>query len=298
MKSSKSILLSDPAIITPTIINTADVACVGIAINNGAKNSDNKNNTPVVIAVKPVLPPSPIPEALSINEVTVDVPSKAPVVVPIASANIASLALGILPFSSKRFPFSATPTKHPTVSNKSTNNNVNTAITMSKLNISFMSTENACKNTGFNDGTFNDIIPCGKATNPRPIPITDITTIDINNAPFLSLATNAPVTNNPNSVNITNGSCIFPKAPSTTILAFCKPTNAMNKPTPAVTANFKFIGIHSIIFSLNLVTVNKINIRPSINTAIRANCHEYPICKTIVLAKNTFNPIPGANAIG
>ena len=135
VKSPKSILLSDPAIITPTIINTADVACVGIATNNGAKNKDSKNNTPVVIAVNPVFPPSPIPAALSINAVTVDVPIKAPTVVPIASANIASLALGIFPSSSSRLPFSATPTKHPTVSNKSTNNSVNTTITMSKLNI-------------------------------------------------------------------------------------------------------------------------------------------------------------------
>ena len=78
VKSLKSILLNDSAIITPTIINTADVACVGIATNNGAKNKDSKNNTPVVIAVNPVFPPSPIPAALSINAVTVDVPIKAP----------------------------------------------------------------------------------------------------------------------------------------------------------------------------------------------------------------------------
>ena len=169
---------------------------------------------------------------------------------------------------------------------------------MSKLNIWLLSTENNCKNTGFNDGILNDIIPCGKATSLRPIPIADIATIDINNAPFLFLATNIPVINNPAKVNITSGSCIFPKLPSTTTFAFCNPTYAINNPTPAVTANFKFIGIHSIIFSLKFVTVSKINIIPSINTAIRANCHEYPICKTIVFAKKTFNPIPGANPIG
>ena len=298
VKSLKSILLNDSAIITPTIINTAEVACVGIAANNGAKNKDIKNKNPVVIAVNPVLPPSPTPDALSTKAVTVEVPSNAPTVVPIASDNIASLALGIFPFSSSKLPFSATPTKHPTVSNKSTNSNVNTNITIFKLNISLLSTEKACKNTGFNDGISKDTIPVGKATNLSTIPIIDIDAIDINNAPFTFLATNTPVINKPTKVNITNGSCILPKAPSTTILALLNPTYAINNPTPAVTANFKFIGIHSIIFSLKFVTVSKINIIPSINTAIRANCHEYPICKTIVFAKKTFNPIPGANPIG
>ena len=107
---------------------------------------------PVVIDVNPVLPPSPIPDALSTYAVTVDVPSKAPTVVPIASANNACLAFGSFPFSSNIFPFEATPTKHPTVSNKSTNKNVNTTTTISKLNIWFIGTEKACINIGFIDG--------------------------------------------------------------------------------------------------------------------------------------------------
>ncbi|MPN65010.1 hypothetical protein SDC9_212789 [bioreactor metagenome] len=65
VKSEKSILVNELAIITPTNINTGAVACVGIAVNTGAKNNDNKNSVPVVTAVKPVLPPSPIPAALS-----------------------------------------------------------------------------------------------------------------------------------------------------------------------------------------------------------------------------------------
>ena len=149
------------------------------------------------------------------------------------------------------------------------NNNMNNQVMMNKpiSNYDQLQQQNQASVISNNNQDIKPVTSNNNQMMNRPIPITDITTIDINNAPFLSLATNAPVTNNPNSVNITNGSCIFPKAPSTTILAFCKPTNAMNKPTPAVTANFKFIGIHSIIFSLNLVTVNKINIRPSINTA-------------------------------
>ena len=109
-------------------IRTGAVACVGIDVNIGAKNNASKNITPVVIDVSPVLPPSPIPDALSTYAVTVDVPIKAPIVVPIASANNACLAFGSLPFSSNISPFEATPTKHPTVSNKSTNKNVNRCV--------------------------------------------------------------------------------------------------------------------------------------------------------------------------
>ncbi len=37
---------------------------------------------------------------------------------------------------------------------------------------------------------------------------------------------------------------------------------------------------------------------PSRNTAVNANCHEYPIPSTTVNAKNAFSPIPGARANG
>ena len=76
VKSLKSIFVSELAIITPTNISTGAVACVGIAVNIGAKNNESKNINPVVIAVNPVLPPSPIPDALSTNAVTVDVAYK------------------------------------------------------------------------------------------------------------------------------------------------------------------------------------------------------------------------------
>ena len=56
------------------------------ANTNGAKNIDRMNNMPVTIAVKPVLPPFPIPVALSTNDVTVLVPNTAPTIPPSASA--------------------------------------------------------------------------------------------------------------------------------------------------------------------------------------------------------------------
>ena len=49
VKSLKSILLNDSAIITQTIFNTAEVACVGIAANNGAKKIEIKKNRKIQI---------------------------------------------------------------------------------------------------------------------------------------------------------------------------------------------------------------------------------------------------------
>ena len=64
-------------------------AAVTGAVNNdktrGAKNIDKINNIPVTIAVKPVLPPSPIPVALSTYAVTVLVPQIEPIIPPTAS---------------------------------------------------------------------------------------------------------------------------------------------------------------------------------------------------------------------
>ena len=80
--------------------------------------------------------------------------------------------------------------------------------------------------------------------------------------------------------------------------AFVIPTDAINSPTPAVTAFLRSFGIQFIICSLKLVTVKIINNTPSINTPKSAICHVYPICKTTVYAKNALSPIPGASAIG
>ena len=42
----------------------------------------------------------------------------------------------------------------------------------------------------------------------------------------------------------------------------------------------------------------RINKRPSIKTAVKANCHEQPIPNTTVYVKKAFNPIPDARATG
>ena len=56
-----------------------------------------RNRIAVVTDVRPVLPPSDTPDALSTNVVVVDVPRTAPAVVAIASARSAPLIRGSFP---------------------------------------------------------------------------------------------------------------------------------------------------------------------------------------------------------
>ena len=65
VKSSKFIFFIGDNINKPTINNAGAVAAAGIIIKIGEKNNAKKNITAVAIAVKPVLPPSATPAALS-----------------------------------------------------------------------------------------------------------------------------------------------------------------------------------------------------------------------------------------
>ena len=80
----------------PTRTSAQHVTADVMLEKSGAKNNDNKNIAAVDTAVSPVLPPSATPEALSTNVLTVLVPTHAPNVVPIASANKAFLIFGII----------------------------------------------------------------------------------------------------------------------------------------------------------------------------------------------------------
>lgn len=62
----------------PTMTNAPPVAQGGMLAKIGEKNTETKNARPIVIAVRPVLPPSLIPVALSMKAVTGDVPMSAP----------------------------------------------------------------------------------------------------------------------------------------------------------------------------------------------------------------------------
>ena len=87
IRLSHSTSFNCPIINIPTITNAAQVTGdVNNPNTNGAKNIDNMNKIPVTTAVKPDLPPIPIPAALSTYAVTVLVPNIAPTIPPTASA--------------------------------------------------------------------------------------------------------------------------------------------------------------------------------------------------------------------
>ena len=72
IKLSHSTSFNCPIINIPTITNAAQVTGdVNNPNTNGAKNIDKMNRIPVTTAVKPDLPPIPIPAALSTYAVTV-----------------------------------------------------------------------------------------------------------------------------------------------------------------------------------------------------------------------------------
>ena len=105
----------------------------------------------------------------------------------------------------------------------------------------------ATPNVGAIDGGI-EIIEVGTSINPNIIPPTTVATIPINIAILDPLTINIDVTISPNIESNTIG---FVKSPSptkvasfaTTIPAFFKPIKAINNPIPALTANFKFVGI-------------------------------------------------------
>jgi len=82
-----SVLLSVKEIVTAehTRIRVHPVAQGGTDAKMGAKNTATMKQTPVTIAVKPVLPPSAIPAPLSMKAVTGELPNKAPTEMKAAS---------------------------------------------------------------------------------------------------------------------------------------------------------------------------------------------------------------------
>ena len=68
----------------------------------------------------------------------------------------------------------------------------------------------------------------------------------------------------------------------------------MNSPMPMDNDFLIVAGMASIIASRKFVRVSNNRIIPSIRTAVRANCQEYPIPRQIANTKNALEPIPGA----
>lgn len=87
-KYSQLMPFTDIAIKQPTIISVQPVAHGGIDENMGAKKTEMKKHRPVVIAVRPVLPPSEIPAPDSMKVVTGERPKMEPIVIPAAEGEL------------------------------------------------------------------------------------------------------------------------------------------------------------------------------------------------------------------
>jgi hypothetical protein len=78
-------------IIAPTITKVHPVAHGGIDAKIGAKKMEMKKQIPVVIAVRPVFPPSEIPAPDSMNAVTGESPKRDPMEIPKAKHQLAGI---------------------------------------------------------------------------------------------------------------------------------------------------------------------------------------------------------------
>lgn len=83
----------------PTRISVQPVAHGGIEAKIGAKKIEIRKQVPVVIAVRPVRPPSVIPAPDSINAVTGEHPKRLPMEMERASVQYASVERGKSPVS-------------------------------------------------------------------------------------------------------------------------------------------------------------------------------------------------------
>jgi hypothetical protein len=80
------------------------VAQGGMDAKIGAKKIDIRKQTPVVIAVSPVRPPSVIPDPDSMNAVTGEQPKRDPMEIVMASQQYARVDLGKSPVSGSTTP--------------------------------------------------------------------------------------------------------------------------------------------------------------------------------------------------
>ena len=100
MASSRSFHLisrKEDVIITPTRTRAGAVAAKGTALTKVARKAEMAKQIATTTEVRPVRPPTPIPEALSTNVVVLDVPNKEPIDVAVASAKSALSSLDLKP---------------------------------------------------------------------------------------------------------------------------------------------------------------------------------------------------------
>ena len=110
----------------PTMTRTGAVASGGITPASGERKTQSRNSTPVTTDASPVRPPSPIPEADSMNVVFDDALAAPPAAAATESTSRTRFMFGSLPSSSSRPASSPSPTAVPIVSKKSDSMTANT----------------------------------------------------------------------------------------------------------------------------------------------------------------------------
>ena len=138
---------------------------------------------------------------------------------------------------------------------------------------------------------------------PIGIPISEVTRIPISRLPRTFSTTRADVMKKPMMARMTSGLPRSPRATEVDSLLTMRPTlrrpmKAMYKPIPTPMAFFMPTGIASTISVRMFVTVNRMKIRPSRKTAVRANCQLRPMPRQTVKTKKALRPIPGARPKG
>ena len=264
------------------------------------KNIARRKSTATVSAVRPVRPPCSTPLALSTKVVTVEVPSTAPAVVPIASDMSAWLALGRRPFSSSMLARLETPTSVPTVSKKSTKKKA--SVTLQKAGCASIE-KSIFMNIGESDGGM-ETIPSGIFATPSGIASAVTTTTPMRMPPFTRRASSVTMSSRPRMESSAGTLPLSLPRPrrtaglSTMMPEPWRPMKVMKSPMPAETPILSVLGIELTTSSRTLVQVSTMKITPSTKTAASATCHGMPMPRTTVKAKKALSPMPGASANG
>jgi hypothetical protein len=275
---------------TPISTSTGAVATSGTNDNSGLKKAKGKNSSPVTMAVKPVLPPSSTPAALSMYVVPLDVPNRPDSVVARASTNMARPTFLGCPVSGVD---EAADLRDPDEGGKAVEQvgkvnakigrampHVKAPITSNWNSTSVLGSENQ------RSGTVAKASPPRRCSTPLAIKAnSDVPTMPQINAPWMRRITSQPVTSKPTTKTI-RSAFIPPKRTIVTGSAatkptFCSPMNARNSPMPAATPYRTGAGIASTIRSRMRKTDSSRKTIPETKTAPSAVCQRTPIPRTI-----------------
>ena len=263
----KSTFFNEDIIKKPMMTNTGATAQNGTDKNNGEKNNATANNVAATNVLNPVLAPSIVMETLSTNPVTV-VPKTAPVTVAAPAQKKARPIFGMPPSFCKRFPCVQTASNVPNVSKTFKNKNVKQMKNKSMTETPF---NEKSQNSG-NDGNDISVKRSGKTVVFKKTPATVAVKTPVKKAPRIDRACIANVTVKPISAVHPSGVSNRPKDTNVALSATTQPhpfapMNAINRPIPAETADFKDGGNASTILSRTLKNDIRQNKTPAINNA-------------------------------